>query len=46
MDVKAAYLNAPIDCIIFVEQPEGYDYEEKGVKGEKLYCKLKKIIFV
>jgi hypothetical protein len=24
-DVKAAYLNAPIDCDIFVEQPKGYE---------------------
>ena len=24
MDVKTAYLNAPIDCQIFVAQPEGY----------------------
>ena len=24
MDVKAAYLHAPIDCDIYVEQPEGF----------------------
>jgi len=24
MDVKTAYLNAPIDCEIFVDQPEGF----------------------
>ena len=24
MDVKTAYLNAPIDCEIYMEQPEGY----------------------
>ena len=30
MDVKAAYLNAPIDCLIYVEQPEGF-----AVKNEK-----------
>ncbi|CAB3995426.1 Hypothetical predicted protein [Paramuricea clavata] len=27
MDVKTAYLNAPIDCEIFMEQPEGYERE-------------------
>ena len=43
MDVKAAYLNVPIDCEIFVEQPE--DYEEKGVNGEKLYGKLNKSLY-
>ena len=29
MDVKAAYLNAQIDCDVYVKQPEGY------VKGEQ-----------
>jgi len=24
MDVKTAYLNAPIDCETFIEQPEGF----------------------
>ena len=24
MDVKAAYLNAPIDCDVYVRQPEGF----------------------
>ena len=38
MDVKAAYLNAPIDCDIYVEQPEGY--EKTGENGETLVCKL------
>jgi hypothetical protein len=40
MDVKTAYLNAPIDCDIFVQQPKGY--EKEGENGEKLVCKLKK----
>ena len=40
MDVKTAYLNAPIDCELYIEQPEGY--ERKGPNDEKLVCKLKK----
>ena len=41
MDVKAAYLNAPIDCDVYVKQPEGY------VKGEQngLVLKLKKSLY-
>ena len=34
MDVKTAYLNAPIDCEIFMEQSEGYEKASKN--GEKL----------
>jgi hypothetical protein len=29
MDVKAAYLNAPIDCELDVEQPEGFEIKNK-----------------
>ena len=43
MDVKTAYLNAPIDCELYMEQPEGY--ERKGHNGEKLVCKLKKLLY-
>lgn len=43
MDVKAAYLNAPIDRELYVEQPEGY--ETKGPKNEKLVLKLKKSLY-
>ena len=25
MDVKTAYLNAPIDCELYIEQPEDYE---------------------
>ena len=32
MDMKTAYLNAPIDFEIFMEQPEGY--EKVGGNGE------------
>ena len=38
MDVKTAFLNAPIDCELYIEQPEGYQRE--GPNGEKLVCKL------
>ncbi len=43
MDVKTAYLNAPIDCEIFMEQPEGY--ERVGQNGERLVCKLRKSLY-
>ena len=42
MDVKTAYLNAPIDCELYVEQPEGYDVSNKG---RKLVWKLKKSLY-
>ena len=43
MDVKTAYLNAPIDCEIFMEQPEGY--ERAGKNGEKQVYKLRKSLY-
>ena len=43
MDVKSAYLNAPIDCEIYVSQPAGY--EKFCDNGEKLYCKLNKSLY-
>ena len=43
MDVKTAYLNAPMDCELYIEQPDGY--ERKGSNGEKLVCKLKKSLY-
>ena len=43
MDVKTAYLNAPIDCEIYVEQPKGFCVEGKA--GEKLVYKLKKSLY-
>ena len=39
MDVKTAFLNAPIDCEIYVEQPQGYE-----VPGG-LVCRLKKSLY-
>lgn len=43
MDVKAAYLNAPIDVELYVDQPEGYQVKSKT--GEKLVFKLKKSLY-
>ena len=43
MDVKTAFLNAPIDCSIYVEQPEGY--VSKNKKGENLVLRLKKSLY-
>ncbi|GFN74028.1 hypothetical protein PoB_000053400 [Plakobranchus ocellatus] len=43
MDVKTAYLNAPIDCELYVQQPEGY--EKTNDKGEKPVWKLKKSLY-
>ena len=43
MDVKTAYLNATIDCEIFMEQPEGY--ERAGKNGEKQVYKLRKSLY-
>ena len=43
MDVKTAYLNAPIDTEIYMQQPEGF--EKKGENGEKLVYKLRKSLY-
>ncbi len=43
MDVETAYLHAPIDHKIYIEQPEGY--EQKSEKGEKLVGKLEKSLY-
>ena len=43
MDVKTAYLNADIDCEIYVDQPEGFS--KTNDKGEKLVWKLKKSLY-
>ena len=42
VDVKAAYLNAPIDCEIYLEQAEGY---EAPGKDKKLVYKLNKTLY-
>ena len=39
MDVKTAFLNAPIDCEIYVQQPKGYE------KPGGLVCKLNKSLY-
>ena len=43
MDVKTAYLNAPIGCEIYVKQPDGFEID--GKNGAKLVCKLKKSLY-
>ena len=43
MDVKTAYLNANIDCEIYVEQPPGF--VKKGENGETLVYKLRKSLY-
>jgi len=43
MDVKTAYLNAPIDCEMYVDQPEGF--EVSSFTHEKLVCKLNKSLY-
>ena len=42
-DVKIAFLNGPIDCELYVEQPKGF--ERMGTKGENLVCKLNKSLY-
>ncbi|XP_066542004.1 uncharacterized protein [Hoplias malabaricus] len=43
MDVKTAYLHAPVNCEIYIEQPEGYEVESDTDK--RLVCKLKKSLY-
>ena len=43
MDVKTAYLNAPIDCEIYVKQPEGYEITNHP--KETLVYKLNKSLY-
>ena len=43
MDVKSAYLNAPVDKEIYLEQPKGFIKYDKS--GNKLVMKLKKSIY-
>jgi hypothetical protein len=43
MDVKSAYLNAPIDCELYVKQPKGYQVFDKN--GHELVWKLKKSLY-
>ena len=43
MDFKSAYLNAKIECEIYVNQPEGY--VEKNKHGDELVWKLNKSLY-
>lgn len=42
MDVKTAYLNAPVDFELYIEQPEGF---EKKSENGTLVCKLQKSLY-
>ena len=43
MDVKTAYLHAPIDCEIYIEQAEGFEVSSDC--GEKLVYRLNKSLY-
>ena len=43
MDIKSAYLNAPFDCEVYLEQAKGY--EISGKDGTKLVYKLNKSLY-
>ena len=43
MNVKGAYLNAPIGREIYVQQPKGY--EQIDSSGSRLTCHLQKSLF-
>ena len=43
MDVKSAYLHAPIDCELFFEQPQGFSTTDKD--GKHLVYKPKKSLY-
>ena len=43
MDVKAAFLNAPIDCNVYMDQPEGFEVRHQD--GQKLVYKLNKSLY-
>ena len=43
MDVKTAFLNAPIDTELYVEQPQGYEVKDQN--GEEMVCRLNKSLY-
>ena len=43
IDVKTAYLNVPMECELYVEQPEGYSVNNE--KGDKLVWKLNRSLY-
>ena len=45
MDVRAAFLNAPIDCQIYVDQPQGFELKSKDNDKERLVLRLKKSLY-
>jgi len=45
LDVKTAYLNAPIDEDVYMKQPEGFVVRNEKNPVVPLYCKLKKSLY-
>jgi len=43
LDVKTAYLNAPIEEEVYIEQPKGFEVRDEN--GELLACKLQKSLY-
>ena len=43
LDIKSAYLNAPIEEEVYLVQPQGF--EVKSGDGETLYCRLNKSLY-
>ena len=43
MDVKSAYLHAPIECDVYVSHPPGYEITDK--EGKTLVWNLKKSLY-
>ena len=43
LDIKTAYLNAPIDEEVFIEQPKGF--EKRDPNGNLMVCKLLKSLY-
>ena len=41
MDVKIAFLNGVIEKEVYIEQPQGYEVEDRGTH----VCKLKKTLY-
>lgn len=43
LDVKTAYLNAPIDCEVYIRPPEGFS--EENIGGQQMVWKLNKSLY-
>jgi hypothetical protein len=45
LDVRTAYLNAPLDCEIYMNQPKGYELEEPAGSKVRMVCRLQKSLY-